>query len=156
LLTSPLQVAMMFAVSANGGYRVKPHLLKDNEEAKNWREDLKLKPKTLEVLKGGLRGVIEYGTGEALNGGPIAIAGKSGTAEDLGDGSHTWFGAFGPAEKPEIVVVAFGERTGGGGGSLMGPKAKQVVEAYFAIKKGTHQKKPEAGKEKTEETGNRE
>lgn len=140
LLTSPLQVAMMFSVAANGGFRVKPHLLKDNEEAQNWREDLKLKPKTLEVLKEGLRGVIDYGTGNGLKGGAVTIAGKSGTAEDLGDGSHTWFGAYGPTEKPEIVVVAFGERTGGGGGSLMGPKAKQVVEAYFAIKNGTHQK----------------
>lgn len=140
LLTSPLQVAIMFSVAANGGFKVKPHLLKDNEEARNWREDLKLKPKTVEVLKEGLRGVIDYGTGNALNGGAVTISGKSGTAEDLGDGSHTWFGAYGTTEKPEIVVVAFGERTGGGGGSLMGPKAKQVVEAYFAIKNGTHQK----------------
>jgi penicillin-binding protein 2 len=151
LLTSPLQVAMMFAVAANGGYRVKPHLLKDNEEAKNWRDDLKLKPKTLDVLKGGLRGVIDYGTGHALNGGPVTIAGKSGTAEDLGDGSHTWFGAFGPVEKPEIVVVAFGERTGGGGGSLMGPKAKQVIEAYFAIKNGGNKNKNDVIKEKSTE-----
>ncbi len=151
LLTSPLQVAMMFAVSANGGYRVKPHLLKDNEEAQNWRDDLKLKPKTLEVLKGGLRGVIEYGTGNGLNGGPVTIAGKSGTAEDLGDGSHTWFGAFGPVDKPEIVVVAFGERTGGGGGSLMGPKAKQVVEAYFTIKNGGNKKKGDGPKAKPSE-----
>ena len=146
LLTSPLQVAMMFSVAANGGFRVKPHLLKDNEEARNWREDLKLKPKTLEVLKEGLRGVIDYGTGGVLNGGTVTISGKSGTAEDLGDGSHTWFGAYGPTEKPEIVVVAFGERTGGGGGSLMGPKAKQVVEAYFAIKNGTNRKSDDAKK----------
>ena len=150
LLTSPLQVAMMFSVAANGGFRVKPHLLKDNEEARNWREDLKLKPKTLEVLKEGLRGVIDYGTGGALNGGAVTISGKSGTAEDLGDGSHTWFGAYGPTEKPEIVVVAFGERTGGGGGSLMGPKAKQVVEAYFAIKNGTNRKSEDAKKKSTE------
>ena len=150
LLTSPLQVAMMFSVAANGGFRVKPHLLKDNEEARNWREDLKLKPKTLEVLKEGLRGVIDYGTGGALNGGAVTISGKSGTAEDLGDGSHTWFGAYGPTEKPEIVVVAFGERTGGGGGSLMGPKAKQVVEAYFAIKNGTNRKSADAENKSTE------
>ena len=150
LLTSPLQVAMMFSVAANGGFRVKPHLLKDNEEARSWREDLKLKPKTLNVLKEGLRGVIDYGTGEALNGGAVTISGKSGTAEDLGDGSHTWFGAYGPTEKPEIVVVAFGERTGGGGGSLMGPKAKQVVEAYFTIKNGTNRKSEDAKKKSAE------
>jgi penicillin-binding protein 2 len=134
LLTSPLQVAVMFAVAANGGYRVKPHLLKDNEESRHWREDLKMKPSTIATINEGLRGVIEYGTANALSGGSIPIAGKSGTSEDLGDGSNTWFGAFGPTTKPEIVVVAFGERTGGGGGSLMGPKVKQVVEAYFALK----------------------
>ena len=94
--------------------------------------------------------MIDYGTGTALNGGVVTIAGKSGTAEDLGDGSHTWFGAYGPTEKPEIVVVAFGERTGGGGGSLMGPKAKQVVEAYFAIKSGKNQKSEDAKKKSAE------
>ena len=134
LLTSPLQVAVMFSVAANNGFRVKPHLLKDNEEARNWREDLKMKPKTIATIQEGLRGVIEYGSGSTLGGGPIAIAGKSGTSEDLGDGSNTWFGAYGPIQKPEIVVVAFGERTGGGGGSLMGPKVKQVIESYFALK----------------------
>ncbi|XQQ07812.1 MAG: penicillin-binding protein 2 [Leptolyngbya sp. IPPAS B-1204] len=34
LQSSPLQVAVMFAVPANGGYRVHPHLLYDNEDAK--------------------------------------------------------------------------------------------------------------------------
>ena len=134
LLTSPLQVAVMFSVAANNGFRVKPHLLKDNEEARSWREDLKMKPKTIATIQEGLRGVVEYGTANALSGGPIPIAGKSGTSEDLGDGSNTWFGAYGPIQKPEIVVVAFGERTGGGGGSLMGPKVKQVIESYFALK----------------------
>ncbi|MDB9457153.1 penicillin-binding protein 2, partial [Dolichospermum circinale CS-545/17] len=55
LQTTPLQVAVMFAVPANGGYRVQPHLLKDNEEAKTWRESLNLKPTTVNVLRAGLR-----------------------------------------------------------------------------------------------------
>src|ERR687886_2109260 len=41
---TPLQLAVMFSIPANGGYRVKPHLLKDNEESKNWRKSLNLKP----------------------------------------------------------------------------------------------------------------
>lgn len=134
LLASPLQVAVMFAVPANGGYRVKPHLLKDNEEAQNWREDLHLHPKTIEILRQGLRDVVTYGTGSELDSSTVTISGKSGTAEDLGQGSHTWFGAYAPSNNPEIVVVAFGENTGGGGGSLMGPKARQVIETYFKLK----------------------
>ncbi len=135
LLTSPLQVGVMFAVPANGGYLVKPHLLKDNEVSKSWRESLNLKPSTVRILQEGLRGVVTYGTGQGVAASSIpAIAGKSGTSEDMGEGSDTWFGAYAPAETPEIVVVAFGEKTGGGGGSVMAPIVRQVLEAYFKLK----------------------
>jgi penicillin-binding protein 2 len=129
---SPLQVAVMFAVPANGGYLVQPHLLKDNEEAKNWSESLSLKPITVDILRRGLREVVTAGTGSALNISELPpIAGKSGTAEDFGRKSHTWFGAYAPADKPTIVVVAFGENSGGGGGSVAAPMVRQVLQAYF-------------------------
>jgi len=131
LLTTPLQVAVMFAVPANGGYRVKPHLLKDNEVSKSWRDSLNLRPETVDVLQKGLRGVVTYGTGKAVASQKAEIAGKSGTSEDVGGGSDTWFGAYAPNDKPEIIVVAFGEKTGGGGGSVMAPIVRQVLEAYF-------------------------
>lgn len=132
LQTSPLQVAVMFAVAANGGYLVKPHLLKDHEESKSWRESLNLKPETVRILQEGLRSVITTGTGTALNITSLPpIAGKSGTAEDFGRQSHTWFGAYAPEKKPEIIVVAFGENSGGGGGSVAAPMVRQVLEAYF-------------------------
>lgn len=135
--TTPLQVAVMFSVPANGGYKVKPHLLKEHEEAKNWRQSLKLKPSTLNVLKAGLRAVVDSGTGTALNVPTLPpVGGKSGTAEDPPRQSHTWFGAYAPFNKPEIVVVAFGENTGGGGGSVAAPMVRQVMEAYFKAQKG--------------------
>jgi penicillin-binding protein 2 len=132
LQASPLQVAVMFAVPANGGYLIKPHLLKDNEASRNWRESLNLKPETIQVLRDGLRSVVDGGTGNALNVATLPpVAGKSGTAEDFGRESHTWFGAYAPADKPEIVVVAFGENSGGGGGSVAAPMVRQVLETYF-------------------------
>ena len=132
LQCTPLQVAGMFAIAANGGYRVKPHLLKDNEAAQTWRESLNLKPETVRILHEGLRGVVNGGTATAaFSGTDLAIAGKSGTAEDFGRESHTWFGAFSPIDKPQIVVVAFGENSGGGGGSFAAPMVRQVLEAYF-------------------------
>jgi penicillin-binding protein 2 len=132
LLTSPLQVAVMFAVPANGGYLVKPHLLKDNEESKSWRESLNLLPTTVQKLQEGLRQVVTNGTGEGVDDPSLPpIAGKSGTSEDVGGGSDTWFGAYAPADKPEIVVVAFAEKSGGGGGSVGAPIVRQVLKAYF-------------------------
>jgi penicillin-binding protein 2 len=145
LQTSPLQVAVMFAVAANGGYRVQPHLLKNNEEARNWRQSLNMQPSTVEILQRGLRRVVTSGTGKALNVSSLpSISGKSGTAEDPPRQSHTWFGAYAPTNNPEIVVVAFGENSGGGGGSVAAPMVRQVLEAYFNGVQPTSESKAES------------
>ncbi len=129
---TPLQVAMMFAAQANGGYRVIPHLLKDQRDFLSKRQDLNLKPSTLRTIRSGLRGVIINGTGKALDVPYLPpIAGKSGTAEAPPGPSHTWFGAFAPFDKPEIVVVVFAEHSGGSGGHTAGPIALKVMESYF-------------------------
>ncbi|AFZ58591.1 penicillin-binding protein 2 [Anabaena cylindrica FACHB-243] len=145
LQTSPLQVAVMFAVPANGGYRVQPHLLKDNGEAKKWRESLNMKPSTIKVLREGLRKVISEGTGKALNKPTIPpTAGKSGTAEAWNRGvkeNHAWFGAYAPADKPELLIVAFAEHSGGGGGSVAAPMILEIMEEYYSRKyPGKYQK----------------
>ncbi|MEA5509340.1 penicillin-binding protein 2 [Crocosphaera sp. UHCC 0190] len=129
---SPLQVAVMFAVPANGGYRVKPHFFEDPKDVEKWRTSMNLKPTTLQTLRQGLRAVVAEGTGKALNSPDLPpVAGKSGTAEAPPGETHTWFGGYAPFDNPEIVVVAFGEHTGGGGGSVAGPMVRQVMEAYF-------------------------
>ncbi|MBW4666684.1 MAG: penicillin-binding protein 2 [Cyanomargarita calcarea GSE-NOS-MK-12-04C] len=153
LLSTPLQVAVMFAVPANGGYRVQPHLLKDNEDAKKWRESVGMKPTTIKILRDGLRKVITEGTGKALNSPTVApIAGKTGTAEAWKKGvkqNHAWFGGYAPAGKPEIVVVSFAEHSGGGGGSVAAPMALSVMEEYFQKKYPDKYQKPEKKQVKT-------
>ncbi len=132
LQATPLQVAVMFSVPANSGYRVKPHLLKDDESSKNWRKSLNMKPSTVKVVQDGLRQVVAAGTGKALNVPELPPAsGKSGTAEAPPGKSHAWFGGYGPSDNPEIVVVAFAEHSGGGGGAVAAPMVRQVLEAYF-------------------------
>jgi penicillin-binding protein 2 len=132
LQATPLQVAVMFAAAANDGYLVTPHLLKDNEEARNWRESLNLSDVTIDILHQGLRRVITGGTATALNVPHLPpFAGKTGTAEAPPGLSHAWFGAYAPMENPEVVVVAFAEHSGGGGGKVTAPMVLQVLEAYF-------------------------
>lgn len=134
LQASPLQVAMMFAVPANGGYRVQPHLQKDYEAAREWRQSLNLQPSTIDILQRGLREVIYNGTGTALNVPHLPpVAGKTGTAEDPPRKSHAWFGCYAPANNPEIIVVTFAENSGGGGGSVAAPMAREILEAYFGV-----------------------
>ncbi|NEQ65554.1 MAG: penicillin-binding protein 2 [Symploca sp. SIO2D2] len=132
---TPLQVAMMFAVPANGGYKVKPHLLLDGQNSDQWSKSMNLKPETVDKLRQGLRAVVTGGTGQKLNVSHLPpVAGKSGTAEAPPGKPHAWFGAYAPAVNPEIVVVAFAEHSGGGGGSTAGPMVRQVLEGYFKAK----------------------
>ncbi|HEY9597502.1 MAG TPA: penicillin-binding transpeptidase domain-containing protein, partial [Cyanophyceae cyanobacterium] len=132
LQVTPLQSAVMYSVPANGGYRIKPHLLKDDEESKQWRQSLNIKPSTIKVIREGLRNVVNGGTGAVLNVPDIPPAsGKSGTAEAPPGEVHVWFGAYAPSDHPEIVVVAFGEHAGGGGGKVAAPMVLQVMKAYF-------------------------
>lgn len=131
LQVTPLQVLGMFAVPANGGYHVQPHFVKDASK-REWRQSLHLKPSTIATIRKGLREVVDGGTGAVMNSPTIPpAAGKSGTAEAPPGASHVWFGSYAPVAKPEIVVVAFGEHTGGGGGKTAAPMVLKVMEAYF-------------------------
>ena len=131
---TPLQVAVMFSAIANGGYRVQPHLVRDEQHEPD-KVSLNLKPTTISTIQRGLRAVVDGGTGTKLNSPDTPPgAGKSGTAEAPPGDSHTWFGAYAPFDKPEITVVAFLEHSGGGGGSLAAPLARQVMETYFKSK----------------------
>jgi penicillin-binding protein 2 len=133
---TPLQVANMFAVAANDGYLVTPHLLKDNEEHRNWKESIKLSDATIDVLHRGLRQAVASGTARALNVSHLPpVAGKTGTAEAPPGPSHAWFGGYAPLDNPEIVVVTFAENSGGGGGGMAAPMALQVMEAYFGYER---------------------
>jgi penicillin-binding protein 2 len=132
-LATPLQIAVMFSAIANNGYKIQPHLLEvDNQKYQQEKVSLKLKPDTVATLRKGLRAVVDGGTGTRLNSPNLPPgAGKSGTAEAPPGKPHTWFGAYAPFDKPQIVVVAFAEHSDGGGGSIAAPMVRQVMEAYF-------------------------
>jgi penicillin-binding protein 2 len=77
---------------------------------------------------------------------PIAIAGKTGTAEYCDDvanakgmcvpsrwPAHGWTVAYAPYDNPEIAILAF-FYNGGEGGRVAAPTVKAVMDAYFALK----------------------
>jgi penicillin-binding protein 2 len=84
------------------------------------------------VLQEGLRQVITAGTARSLNDPSLpAFAGKTGTAEAPPRENHAWFGAYIPEDNPELVIVAFAEHSGGGGGSVAAPMVKQILDRYY-------------------------
>ena len=131
---TPLQLARAYAVFANGGWLVTPHLANGSIDwmSPRYRRKVAMKPSTLATIREGLRKVVESGTGAGLNGSGIPpAAGKTGTAEDsTGGPDHAWFGSYAPYPDGEIVVVAFAQNTPGGGSVHALPMAKKVLEVW--------------------------
>ncbi len=133
---TPIQIARAYAAIANGGYLVTPHLVKNDGENFSDKKRIKLDfdPKNIELIKRGLRKVIESGTGVSMNYGVSnlpPVSGKTGTAED-GEGGldHAWFVCFTPSEKSELLVVAFAQNTPGGGSVHALPMARQILKVW--------------------------
>ena len=140
VLVTPLQLARAYAVFANGGYLITPHLVDANI---NWRSEKYLKKvdiedQTLETIRRGLRKVVTSGTGMGINlDNSILppVAGKTGTAEDSSGGAdHAWFAGFAPYDSGEIVIVAFAQNTPGGGSVHALPMARKVLRAWHEQK----------------------
>jgi penicillin-binding protein 2 len=150
LLVTPLQMARFYALIANGGRLVTPHLVSTAEEPGQDGKTVLVRhrftaqaPQPVDVDPGALAAVREglYLATHGVNGTstgvfgtfPIPVAGKTGTAEKSVDGTlrdQSWWCGYGPADDPEIVVCVVIEN-GGHGGSAAAPAARKVFEAYF-------------------------
>jgi penicillin-binding protein 2 len=83
-------------------------------------------------LREGLRQVVTEGTATLLNDPSLPpVAGKTGTAEDPPRPDHAWFGGYAPAGRPSLVIVAFGENSGGYGGTVAAPMVKALMSTWF-------------------------
>ena len=128
LQVTPIQMARLYAAVANGGWLVTPHLVESPTE-RTW---IGLKPATLRVLRDGLRQVVTIGTAKLLNDPNLPpVAGKTGTGEDPPRPDHAWFGGYAPADKPTLVIIAFGENSGGYGGTVAAPMVKALMNTWF-------------------------
>jgi penicillin-binding protein 2 len=114
-------------------------------------EDLKIvKPESIAAVRTGTRMAVTenpFGTlYKVFNEFPIAVAGKTGTAEYCDDvarkaqqcdfgkwPTHSWTLAYAPYEDPEIIVAAFAYH-GGEGASVAAPIVARVIQAYFELK----------------------
>jgi len=152
LLVTPLQMARFYALIANGGKLVTPHVVSSVEQPgaagavkavfSPAPKDLNVDPAELNVIEDGLYRATHasYGTSAGVFGSfPIPIVGKTGTAEkavDLdGDGYATmvdqsWWCGYGPTDKSELVVCVVIEN-GGHGSTAAAPAALKIFERHF-------------------------
>ncbi len=139
---TPLEMVVVYAAIANGGYRVKPHLLASyTGTPKTKPQKIGINPNTLAVIRQGLTAVVQEGTARRLNDGSIPLtAGKTGTAEVLGQRDNSLFAGFGPVNNPQIAVAVVVENGGYGAESAV-PIAHEVYKTYFKTGKQRNLKK---------------
>jgi penicillin-binding protein 2 len=166
LQVTPLQMARFYALVANGGKLVTPHLVSSVEQPSQKgsptgplvlrkfsrpAKELNVDPAALSVVRDGLYEATHSaaGTSSGVFGHfPVAIAGKTGTAErtvDAGtflkDTDTSWWCGFGPFDAPELVVCAVIEN-GGFGAEAAAPAALKVFEEYFGKQASLVQTEP--------------
>ncbi len=156
LLVTPLQMARFYALIANGGKLVTPHVVSTVEQPGNRgalkavfappARNVNVHPAELAAVKEGLYLATHatYGTSSGVFGSfPVPIAGKTGTAEKVVDVGpfmrlmdQSWWCGYGPTEPtPELVVCVLIEN-GGHGGTAAAPAALKVFESYFGKEAG--------------------
>jgi len=159
IAVTPLQMARFYAMLANGGRLVTPHVVASVEQPgsdttaptvlRSFQppppEDTGLDPAALKVVKDGLflATRASYGTSSAVFANfPVPVAGKTGTAEKVvqlpGQSQpllldQSWWCGYAPADRPTIALCAVIEN-GGHGGTAAAPAALKVLERFFSVK----------------------
>lgn len=115
--TTPIQLITAYSVIANGGFLIKPHLVKNfhkigdnSQNSSNFRRRI-ISESTANKIKNLLTKVVEYGTGKSAKIDGILIAGKTGTAQKFIESKYSkssyvnTFIGFYPADHPKQVIL---------------------------------------------------
>ena len=146
---TPLKLTQMYAAIANGGKIWQPTIaqaiVKTNGTiVKKFKPsvigNLPATPATLSFLREALREVVTGGTAAGVfSGFPVAVSGKTGTAEVFGLNTNgtkkdntSWFASFGPTEKPRYAVVMMVSQ-GGFGASTSAVGVRKIYQTLFGV-----------------------
>ena len=167
LTTTPIQMAKVYLVLANGGYRYKVNVAREVRDKKGrvlkrfepvLEEKVPINPQHLSWLHEGLRQVVERGTGKAARVPGIQVYGKTGTAQVVALEKkranlehHAWFVSFAGNDSIDIVTSVLIEH-GGHGGQAAAPIAGELYRAYYGLPLQRKQKEKEGEEEPSEES----
>jgi penicillin-binding protein 2 len=149
VLVTPMQMARLAAVIANGGRLVKPHLLKSVRGEPDAappieRVDLGLKPAVVQAVREGMLAVVADGTGRRTKLEGITVGGKTGSSQVVTHARlerdrnahelqpHGWFLCFAPAENPKIAMAVLIEHGRSGSESAV-PVAARILSRVFKV-----------------------
>jgi peptidoglycan glycosyltransferase len=135
LFATPLQMASVAQTIANGGVRLRPHLMARSvdpdgrtvDEVEPEEAEQVVSRGTARELTAMMKQVVREGTGTAAALEGVDVAGKTGTAElNLTGLNQPWFIGF---TGKFAVAVTLERVQGGGGGTVAAPVARRILEA---------------------------
>jgi penicillin-binding protein 2 len=119
ILVTPIQMLKVISVIANGGYLIRPYLIKKIVDSRGdlikefqaqKMERVPLSSATLNFLRRSLRGVVREGTGWRAKNKIVEVSGKTGTAElSENQKPHNWFIGYAPSTHPRLAIVVLVE-----------------------------------------------
>lgn len=141
LQASPLQMAVAYSALANGGTVVTPHIAGavvrgDSVHKLVFKPQRKVKLTDVQTIRDGLYEAAHSASGTSSSifaNFPIAVAGKTGTAEAPPGDDHSWYASWAPFDHPKVVVIVMIEH-GGFGAEAAAPAAKEIYQAFFHLK----------------------
>jgi penicillin-binding protein 2 len=148
-LVTPIRLAQMYAAIANNGTYYKPQVARavvdtDGKVIKEFKPEvadvIKEEQSTWDFLHRALRMVVTRGTaGSVFAGFPVAVSGKTGTAQVFGKNPNgsakddtSWFASYGPTEDPTYAVVMMVSQ-GGFGASTSGVGVRDIYSTLFGV-----------------------
>jgi penicillin-binding protein 2 len=137
LLTSPVQLATMTSVVANGGKAVRPHVVRSLQGAEGQplerpvEAGVQASAESWNTVHDAMRRVVEAGTAGAVRLPYVTVGGKTGTAQNPHGQDHALFVCFAPVDSPRVAMAIVAENSGHGG-SVSAPIAAAVLKRMFA------------------------
>jgi penicillin-binding protein 2 len=153
---TPLEMANVVAVIANGGTLYQPQIIKDvvdnngkvikSFQAKTIRK-VPISQATMELIQKSLFDVVDHGTAVQAKIPNFNYAGKTGTAEFCDPEAvkigvcytgidflptHAWFVAYAPYENPQIALAVY-IWNGGQGSGVAAPVAQRIIAKYLNV-----------------------
>jgi penicillin-binding protein 2 len=144
VLVTPIQIAVLMGAVANGGTLYEPQLvwkiggtpeIAEQSLAPSVRGKLPVSAEHLAVIRDALWGVANRDFGTAywvFQDFEVAVAGKTGTAENPGGAPHAWFAGYAPADDPQIAIAVLVENSGEGTVAAA-PIFRSLVETFLHI-----------------------
>jgi peptidoglycan glycosyltransferase len=143
LLVTPLGMARLAAAVARGGVDIEPRVYRGQRRDGQLLSDAApvhsqkvMQPDTARQLAEAMRAVVQEGTGTRAALPEVAVAGKTGTAENPRGRPDAWFIGYAPARQPLFAVAVVLENAGYGG-EHAAPLARQVLQAAMRTPLGT-------------------